>query len=486
MPRRALFRKKRHRHRSQPDPWRLDRPLLWFSRDDAWTIADACEGTQIFGATGAGKSSGSGAALAKAMLAAGFGGLVLTVKTDERTAWERYCQETGRIDSLLVVSLDSEWRFDFLQYELRRGGRSAGIVSNIVDLLIEVATIDQKSSAGNSVDPYWQQTLRQLLRNAIDLLIIARETITLPLLSELIASAPTDPEQLEDDRWLDGSLCIQLIEEADAKPLEENVKHDLDACTRFFLGEYPNLASKTRSIIVSMFTSMADGLMRRPLRQLFCDGLNMAPELSHEGVIILLDLPVHEFGPAGRAAQVIFKRLWQQAVERRDVSQHQRPVFLWADESQYFVTPRDAQFQSTARSKRACTVLLTQNLPSYHNELDSAGSTAATERLLGNLQTKIFHANGCTKTNQWAEELFAKSWSFRPNTSSNNGEDRKQSTNSAGFSQSLDPNVLAQQFTSLAKGGPNSRYLVESIVFQGGRTWRATGNNHIRVTFAQR
>ena len=61
----------------------LDRPLLWFGPKDTWKIRDACEGTAVFGATGSGKTSGSGRAIAHALLKAGCGGLVMCAKPDE-------------------------------------------------------------------------------------------------------------------------------------------------------------------------------------------------------------------------------------------------------------------------------------------------------------------------------------------------------------------------------------------------------------------
>lgn len=76
--------------------WQLSMPLLNLSSEDKFTLADACEGVQIFGATGSGKTSGSGRQLALAYLRAGMGGLALTAKPDERAVWERYCRETGR------------------------------------------------------------------------------------------------------------------------------------------------------------------------------------------------------------------------------------------------------------------------------------------------------------------------------------------------------------------------------------------------------
>ena len=67
--------------------WALDQPLLWVSDKDPWRIRDACEGVQVFGAPGSGKTSGPGAALAKAFLSYGFGGVVLTAKPGERQLW---------------------------------------------------------------------------------------------------------------------------------------------------------------------------------------------------------------------------------------------------------------------------------------------------------------------------------------------------------------------------------------------------------------
>lgn len=84
------------------------------------------------------------------------------------------------------------------------------------------------------------------------------------------------------------------------------------------------------------------------------------------------------------------------------------PVFLWADESQYFVTSEDMIFQQTARSRRAATVFLTQNISNYYAMLDARNAHTTTDSLLGNLQTKIFHAQGDPAINEWAERIFAK------------------------------------------------------------------------------
>jgi len=101
-----------------------DTALLRFSKNskDDWLIDDAfkgtCIGTCIFGSTGSGKSSGSGHALAKTFLQAGFGGLVLCAKPNEADTWRNYCKETGQENSLIVMNGKGGKRFNFLDYEL--------------------------------------------------------------------------------------------------------------------------------------------------------------------------------------------------------------------------------------------------------------------------------------------------------------------------------------------------------------------------------
>jgi len=460
----------------------LDQPLVALSGSDPWRIRDAFEGTQIFGATGSGKTSGSGQAIAKAFLQNEFGGLVLTAKPDERALWERYAAETGRSDSLIVFSPRDSWRFNFLDYELRRPGLGAGDTENLVRLFFTVLEISE-GRKGQAPDPFWERAARQMLRNAIDLLAVARGRLVLSDIYELITSAPTSIEESANRKWMDQSMCFDCIATGDKKVQGTDREHDFTLAAKYWMREFPGLAEKTRSVIVTTFTSMADCFLRGKLRELFCTTTNLVPEHTHQGKIIVLDLPVKEYGEVGRFAQVLFKYIWQGATERRNVSESPRPVFLWADEAQYFITSTDKDFQMTARSARAATVYLTQNLPNYLAML--GGDKNAADSFLGNLQTTIFHANGDATTNQWAADLIAKSYQQRYTSGSSTGAGNERSSNSS-VSQSLEYDVLPQDFTRLRKGGPENSYLVDSIIFRSGTPWNASGRNHLRTTFRQR
>jgi len=153
--------------------WSLDQPLLKFAGKDSWTIGDACEGTLIFGGTGSGKTTGSGQAIAMAMLRAGFGGLVLTVKSEETDRWREYMERCGRSDDLIIFSPESEHRFNFLEYERRRSTRGGGSTGNIVRLFMTVMAVGQEGAKGGGDSAFWDKALKQLLRNILDALRLA-------------------------------------------------------------------------------------------------------------------------------------------------------------------------------------------------------------------------------------------------------------------------------------------------------------------------
>ena len=471
--------------------------------ENYWCLNDAFQGTQIFGGTGSGKSSGSGQAIARAFLESNLGGLVLTAKKDEVLMWQEYANAAGRKDDLLVVEEGSPYRFNFLRYELRRPGAGAGHTENLVNLFCSVLeSADKKHGQGGGNDSYWQRTLKQLLRNAIDLAVLSLDDLDLPSLYRIITSAPRSPAEAESETWQSNSACFALIDVAKGKAERANRKDDFDLTQDYWLREFPSLADETRSVIVSTFTSKADCFLRGMLRKLFCTDLTIQPENTFFGKIIILNLPIKEYSELGQFAQVLFKYVWQRAVERRipagidrqTAQKTIRPVFLWADESQFFVNSYDSLFQSTARSSRACTVYLTQNLPSYFSAFGGANSRSDAEAFLGNLQTKIFHANGDPVTNNWAADSIGRTRQMQYYGGLSEGFAKAGAggiNQNAGGSLVFEYLVQPQEFTMLRTGGEECELKVDSIIFQGGRRWVLPANdkpkpqNFIRHVFPQ-
>jgi hypothetical protein len=170
--------------------------------------------------------------------------------------------------------------------------------------------------------------------------------------------------------------------------------------------------------------------------------------------------------------------MWQQAVERRDITKYPVPVFMWVDEAQYFLNEEDMMFQTTARSSRACTVMLSQNISNYYATIGGKNPKERVNSLLGNLATKIFHANNDYVTNEWAANTIGKT--FQTKTTSSVGK-----FDSVSVSEALNYQVEPQEFTLLKSGSELNRFDVEGITTVAGKRW-SNGVNFIKAVFNQK
>jgi NAD(P)-dependent dehydrogenase (short-subunit alcohol dehydrogenase family) len=494
------------------DSARFSSVVLQLSQHDPWTVNDAFQGTQIFGATGSGKTSGSGQAIARRFIEMGFGGLVLAATPDELARWAEYAADARALDRLIVLTTperhqhhltvaatEPSWRheaaahlrsvkfahrFDPLEYELHHGATGPKVIRNVVSLFL--AALSSGEASVSRAEPYWTQALEELLTHAFDLLHFAAEPVRLSTVSSIVRTAAQSRDEARSASWRSTSECHRLLLKAYQRKHEFSDEERADWLDTFdyWTEAFPSLADRTRSSIVSTFTTKATGLLRRPLRSLLgitIDG-HVRPERCRGGSIIVFDLPTKVYGEAGRLAQVLYKTVWQRAMERPAVSgSDPKPVFLWADEAQHFVTPEDRSFQQTARGNRVATVYLTQNLPNYYAVIGGDRFQAETESLLGNLQTKFFHANGDPVTNEYAERVFGRTlvpesgYSIQGDSFSESSQDQER------------PIVRASEFTTLKQGGEVNDYEVEAFVFQGGRPWKTPDAraNGFRVAFDQ-
>jgi hypothetical protein len=465
-----------------------------------WTCGDAFQGTQIFGGTGSGKTSTSGRRFAVGLLRVNgqdpirrFGGLVLTAKNDDLDAWispnthrPGNITSAGRSLSDVIAFGPNHDRyaqlglgqpiapvgFNFLEYERQLYDRlSFPSTPNLVATLL--TAISAGGERGPSSDPYWDEAVRQLLTNAIDLIGLAQSPLSLQTVNNVIRSAPQAMSELSSRGWRDG-LCASLLAGAtERRDLTEAQAQDLYQTVSYWCEEFPSLATRTRSLIVNSFTARAAALLRSPFREMFSETTTVSPDDTHRGKVVILDLPIKTYGESGRIAQLLFKTVWQKATEWRKLVELPNPVFLWADEAQYFVTPYDVTFQQTARSQRAAVVYLTQSLPNYHVAFGDRDGRARTDSLMGCLQTKVFHANSDVVTNEWAQRLFGQKQGQRRNfsdsTSTARSDGSPNQSRGSSMQETLEHRVSADRFAQLQ---PATKDLpAQAYVFVLGKRW---------------
>lgn len=499
---------------------KFDQTLLNFSAEensfsDVWTLEDAFKGVQIFGGIGSGKTSGSGRTLATAFLSNGFGGLVLCAKPTEREDWENLAKQTGRTKDLKIFCepkldgsgniISPEYFFNPLDYEASREG--GGETFNLVNLFMQIYQMGRVISGeglSSGGERFWDNALKRCLSRMIDFLRLADEPVTVANMYRLISEALNKKEieflnELRENNdedsfekiseWAKFNFYVHCLvrvmnsysklkkENGTDKGLIESKRKQIQIVKNYFEREFANLAEKTKTIIVESFLGLAEPFQTGILEKYFSGKTNITPEETFEqGKIIILDFPIKNYLEAGVYAQGLFKLLWQQAVERRKYKEDNIPVFLWVDESHNFLTSYDQIFQTTARSAGVSTVFLSQNISNYYVAIGGNNSTARVNSLLGNLSTKIFHANNDYVTNEWAANTIGKTW-VKPK-SFTVGESQ-----SFGMSEQFNWELLPNFFTTLKNGGRKNHGYVEAVIVTS-RNW-SNGKNFLIRSFQQ-
>ena len=469
----------------------MEDELLRFSphREDRWSLRDAVRGAVAFGGIGAGKSSGSGKKIASQFLKTGMGGLVLCVKTDEALEWENLITQSDRKKDRIRIQAGSSFGFNFLDWEQKRNAAAGGgLVTNITNFFMDVISVIDRSSSHSSNDGFWDRTLRELLSNTIVIASYLSDSLTLSHLLKVIEAAPQTIRSIEEDLKSQAYRSVEvtphpfdLICHQARWNCPQHKKEELEGSIQFFNQRFAGLAEKTRSIVITSFTSMADPLLRDPLLSLFCQATSVRPEDCFEGKIIIVDVPVHSFQLVGRIANVIWKTAFKRACQQR--VKPEVPVFFWMDECQYLIDPTDGDFQTTARSSLCCTVFLTQTISNLIAEL---GSAPKVDALMSCLQTKIFHQNGDAETNAWASKMIQK----LPVTVQSESKPRdflfsSLSKNTVTESIQWEDDVPGRAFLNLKSGGPENKGQVEGIVFCPGRKF-SSGKPWMKAVFDQR
>lgn len=455
----------------------LPKTLAKFSGSE-WTVRNAVEGVQIFGGIGSGKTSGSGRFLALKYLSAGFGGLVLTVKPDEKDLWVEYCALAGRSDDLIIVEDGRENYFNFLEYESKNGD-----TENIVQVLKTVIRASEEKAAGVNQDPFWEAALDMLMFHVVDLCKLAYGHVTVQQMYDIVQSLPKQGARNveQDSTFLKAARAAQKNVEAEIKDREsdERLLHFVDQ----FFESFSKLSEKTRSIIDFSFAGFLFRLLRDPVYTLFCrNPSTFTPEDCLKGKIIVLNLPVKIHHKVGRDCQILFKYIWQRAMEKRQVGRDSLPVFLWADEAQNFLHEYDAEYQATARSSLIATVYLSQNLPNYHANMGGVKSEHRVKSFLGTLATKIFHGNADVETNRYASELIGDGAYEETSTTTTMAGD--QFTSSETTQLRIDRIIRPEEFPVLKTGGDRNGKLTEAYIHFQGRVLES-GESYALTTFHQ-
>lgn len=455
----------------QSDSFNLDETLVQFSPYDSFSHRDAMNGNIVFGGVGSGKSSGSGATFLRSYMATGYGMLCLTVKPEETQELEAIANEQGRGSDVIKISPDSGYSHDpFIAEDLREIGAETQTVVKLYSRLVEIA-----NGAQSSNESYWVNAQQTMLTSAVIALKSANEPVSVENIYRLIISAPTSQNVLTSSTFQESSYCFSVLTKAseNAERQTDNVNkplhlRDFDFAQMYWLEDFPKLAEKTRSIIVSTLTSTASLFLTGSLRTVFTEDktrIPCPPDLARQGKIIIVDMSVKVYEDVGVMANSLYKLLFQKAMERIPLKVSGVPVALYADECQHFINDYDNLFLQTSRSSGVSVFLLTQSINNLITKYGEQGEPKA-YNLLGLIGNKIAHRNTCVKTNSYFAELIGQDWDYQSSSSVNMGEDDENKMSSS-ISEQRRYIVEPIRFTELPSGGLKNDLTVGAIIHNG-------------------
>lgn len=514
----------------------LDQSFLALSASDYATFRDFAQNVLVTGATGAGKTSGPGRILLESLAKSGAGGIVLCAKPGEAGEVCAILARAGRAGSVIVWN-GRNHGFNFLEYALARLGTDG--LNSIIEYLTRIVEMIRNASAlrGGDGDAFWLDELKRMLRNILLPVYLSTGTLRLRDIMAFARSGPISLDQLNDTHWRQSSFFFSTLQ-AIAAQVDDATGERLIGYWR----EFAQMDGRLRGSILAGFT-MLDRLDHGWLGEALGGRTTLVPELCFHGTILVIDTPRATLGEDGVILAMIVKDAFQTAVLGRNAlaeAHRVRPVFCYADECQEVVTSRDAEVLAMSRSSRCATIYLTQSLPSLYAKLGGPTAHDRVHQLVGNMGVRIFCANHCHITNQWAADTMGKmlhrrasynetdgssvsygmnigegtnqgtnrssshgfsahakggssngssSFGTSEGSSENWGRNRGSSSNygtSQGFSEQLGY-ILEPDFFSrgLKTGGPANGNRVSCVWYQAGRHFNASGSTALLTEFAQ-
>jgi len=469
----------------QDQKWKQDAPILGFGTlkaGDIWKLSDFCEGTLILGASGSGKTCGSGRNLASEFIKAGFGGLILTTKPGEADEWLKMAILAERGSDVCRIRLDGLLRLDVLAYESQRPGQGGRLTENLLHFFKNLVSVLSTKRGHSTNAAFWQTTGDQLLRNLLNCFLAAGLPLTIDSLAQFLTHAPLSAAAVKDDQWREIPVFGQCLARVEKLATTADAQRSFELLKEYWLHHYPTLAAATRSCITIGFAAMVDALRSPAIHKLIASQTTITPEAVLNGHLVILDLPINETHEAGLLVQTAWKYLFQRAVLNRadkDRGDGCRPVFLWEDECQNFLIDYDAEFNRLARDRRVLRVMISQNINNLYDAFGGGDAARVkVDSILGTLNTRIFHANGDLATNKWAsesigthEKKFAETSTTPPPKDTLNFWSSlfKKPTVTTTTHTVREPLIHPHDFAGLKPGGPQNGMVAEALITQVGR-----------------
>jgi TraM recognition site of TraD and TraG len=329
-----------------------------------------------------------------------FSGLITEEKGDFTDKAAEFCKYWGRQNDLIRITPGGDWIWNIVYNPniatWAIGYQLGWILKNF-----------NKGQTGS--DPFWENAPRELVTEYLGLLDDAESYYTICDYLELLVADSKQNELYEKARirHADDKSRLHYIDQRWASITRRrtgmgvNLRGSLEACARAGLDMFKQQElRRTFCPTKEEYFEIDSTGHLRPRANVFT-GFD---QILETGKIVGLEMPKQLYYDAAIFCQVALKTQWQDSVLRRDTRGPngklispprfgQRigycPTFIIADEAHFSVTPRDAEFKSVCRQKRASVWEACQS----HNSIRSTfgpNKTADADAFFQNSLTRIY------------------------------------------------------------------------------------------------
>jgi hypothetical protein len=470
----------------------LDTVLLqWNGRDDFTRRHLLNGGVLTLGRPGAGKTTGSGQALGRAIVNDRQSTmLILAAKPEDAELWRKIYAAAGRGGDLLEFSPRGDLRCNMIEFIQRNGGDTREVV-HFLTTAAEVLRTESRSAGGESAAFFEDEKVR-MLHHAVELLSQAGVAVSAPNIQRFITTAALSGEQLSSDAWRE-EFHNQILRAAAARDKTPREQHDFELARDAWIREWPFAASRTRACVLSEMLNALFYFNSGIARPLISTSTNCSPlDMLKGGKSILVNCPACEWGQSGALVSTCWKYITQKAVLARRFEPSGLYNVIWADEAWQVCTSVDQYYAAQSRSHGGCMCYLVQGRDSFYSALKGENGRNFANALMALFHHRIFLALGSPDDAEWAASLLGKKRELSFGGSMQPGQDLFDefmgfSRFSGSFNESWQPVLQPREFLNgMRCGGPAAGYLADAIIVRSGEPFASNGQNWIRASFSQR
>lgn len=302
-----------------------------------------------------------------------LGMLILDVKGNFYKAVKKYAKEYDRLDSLIIIELGSNIKYN----PLNKPNLKPSVLANRLKTILELFS-------SNNSDSYWLDKSEQVITEAIKLCRLYNNGyVTFVELHNLI----------NYDDYL--QTKIEFLRKAfQSGTLSREKIYDLYSSLNFFENEFRRLDSRTLSIIKSEITRITNTFISDyDVLNTFCpkeDEINFCgfESLIKENKIVVLNMNIAKYKNLSKIIAAYLKLDFQSEVliqlsNKKSIS----PTVFMCDEYHEYVTLSDSDFFAQSREAKCINIVATQSYTSLLNTLKDESSVKV---ILQNLVNKIW------------------------------------------------------------------------------------------------